>query len=170
MTERTSSSPMDRTAGTRRTGGVKKTLLHRLFKVGTLPRRLRAALEAEGLVLVDEGLRGSVAFHRFRAPGKRFSRRREWFTGAVALTRARFVAFAYGRRLVDVPLDDPRLGEVEARVDAPSWLVLGFDAGLFHPERSGRIEVRIRTRFAAEIAERLRTGGQRRFPSPRVAG
>ncbi len=138
-------------------GPMRKTLLYTLFRVGRVPRRLRPALEAEGLVLVDEGLRGSIAYRHFRAPGKRFRRRREWFTGSVVLTRARFLVFAYGRRLVNVPLDDPRLAGIDVREQAPFTLLLGFDAGLFHPERSGRVEISFRTGHATELARRLTT-------------
>ena len=156
MTDGAEASSMDRPAGTGRTETARKALLYRLFKIGRVPWRLLAALQAEGLVLLDEGLRGSVGYRSFRAPGKRFSRRREWFTGALALTRVRFAAFAYGRRLVNVPLDDPRLAEIEVRAETPGSLLAAFDAGLFHPERSGRVEIRFRTDLAATIADHLR--------------
>ena len=39
---------------------------------GSLRPALRAELEQEGLVLVAEGLSGSLRYAHFKAPGKRF--------------------------------------------------------------------------------------------------
>src|SRR5688572_31667384 len=39
---------------------------------GTLRETLRKELEAEGLVRIEEQLRGSVRYEHFKAPGKRF--------------------------------------------------------------------------------------------------
>lgn len=136
-------------------GSTHTTLLYKLFRVGRVPRRLLPALETEGLVLLDQGARGSIAYQRFRGPGRRFGRRREWFTGCVVLTRVRFVALAYGRRLVNVPLGDPRLAGIEVREHPSSTLLLAFDAGLFLPEQSGRVEVRLRTSHATELVRLL---------------
>lgn len=49
---------------------MSKTLLYRLFGLGGIPQDAVDQIEKEGVVLQDEGIRGSVTFKRFRAPGK----------------------------------------------------------------------------------------------------
>jgi hypothetical protein len=39
---------------------------------GTLKPELRAALESESVVLIDERLPGSITYANFKAPGRRF--------------------------------------------------------------------------------------------------
>ena len=38
---------------------------------GTLKPKLRAALESEGVVLLEEGLPGTITYAHFKAPGRR---------------------------------------------------------------------------------------------------
>ena len=40
---------------------------------GQFKPELRAALESEGLVVLAEGLKGSIRYDNFKAPGKRFN-------------------------------------------------------------------------------------------------
>ena len=49
-------------------------LLSLLLGGGELKSKLKAELEAEGLVLVEERLKGSIRYTHFKAPGKRFHR------------------------------------------------------------------------------------------------
>jgi hypothetical protein len=46
-----------------------KTLLYRLFGVGKISWQLSSTLKVEGIVLLDEGISGSVTYLNFRAPG-----------------------------------------------------------------------------------------------------
>src|SRR2546430_14379501 len=78
-----------------------KTLLYRLFGVGSVPRQLSATLQSEGIVLLDEGIAGSVTYLDFRAPGKRSNWRRQWFTGTIALTQVRLVALQYSNTAIN---------------------------------------------------------------------
>ena len=59
-----------------------KSLLYRLFGAGKIPAPLMSQLNAEGIILFDEGVKGSVTYRNFRAPGKRFSWRRQGFAGS----------------------------------------------------------------------------------------
>lgn len=47
---------------------------------------MRPVLAAEGIVLEDEGVSGSVTFRDFRAPGRRYSLRKSWFLGSLVVT------------------------------------------------------------------------------------
>ncbi len=135
-----------------------KSLLFRLFGVGKLPRRVRSSLEAEGIRTVDEGIGGSVTYRDFKTPRKRFGWRRVWFTGSVAATRKRFVACAFGREVVNIPYDDPRLKKMSAQVEPGSVLVVAFAAQDFQSAMSGRVEMRFRTEKAREFTRCFREG------------
>lgn len=134
-----------------------KALLYRLFRLGKIPKDHRAALEAEGLALVEEGLRGSVTFRRFKAPGKQYSWRKSWFAGSVVLTRKRVVAFAFSKRIINVPFSDPRLMKLKCEVEDDTCLCFSFDAADFNSDMSGTVEVRFTIPQAHLFAERLRS-------------
>jgi hypothetical protein len=142
-------------------GKMIKTLLHRLFGVGRIPGRFRTALETEGVVVVDEGIAGSVTYRHFRVPGRRFRFRRTWFTGSVIVTQKRIAAFAWGRRVVNVPFDDLRIREVGV-LAGEDTLLITFEAGLFHEEMSGQVELRYRTGEARRLAGLLEEARSRR--------
>lgn len=132
-----------------------KTWLHRLFGAGQIPKALRTKLEGEGLILLDEGIGGSITYKNFRAPGKAFAWKRSGFTGAVALTNVRFVAFAFGRQIINVPFDDPRFQQLQCTRDENGDLRVVFDPAIFHDDWSGSVEVRLSTEQADLLYQRL---------------
>jgi hypothetical protein len=135
-----------------------KTLLYRLFGVGSVPRQLSAALQAEGILLLDEGIPASVTYLDFRSPGRRSNWRRQWFTGAIALTRVRLVALQYSNTAINVPGADERIRSLRFSVEEPNTLVVAFDPALFHADWSGTIEYRFRTPQARAFLEQLMGG------------
>jgi hypothetical protein len=132
-----------------------KTLLYRLFGIGKIPAQQNTAIQAEGIVLFDEGISGSVTFIDFRAPGKRASWRRQWFTGSIALTQTRLIAFHYSGKAIDVPLTDERLRQMKFALEGESTLMIAFDPALFHKDWSGTIEYRYKTQEARAFLERI---------------
>jgi hypothetical protein len=138
---------------------MSKTLLHRLFGFGKVPKDALAALEAEGIVLLDEGIRGSITFKNFRAPGRRYHRRRNRFTGSLVMTGTRFVAFIHSKPIINVPLADPHLKELHCSLDATDTLRVAFEAAAFHEKWSGSVECRFATAQAREFLERLEQAG-----------
>ena len=132
-----------------------KTLLHRLFGLGKVPRRVLPNLEQEGIVLLDEGISGSVTFRNFRAPGRRHSWKRSWFTGSLVITGNRFAAFAFSKAIVNVPLDDDRMSELRVSIDGEATLCVQFDPSAFHEDWSGTLECRFSTPLARLFLERL---------------
>jgi hypothetical protein len=134
---------------------LEKTLLYRLFGTGKIPPPLMAQLKDEAIFLLDEGIPGTATYSDFRAPGKYMSWRRTGFTGALALTGTRILALAYSNRIIDVPLDDKRLGGMKYSLEGGPTLCVAFDAGLFHSDWSGRIEYRFRTVQAQNFMTRL---------------
>ena len=140
---------------------MSKTLLYRLFKVGRIPEKLRPVLESEGLRVWDEGLPGRIVLRHFKAPGRRSSYRLERFSGFLAITARRVIGFAYGKPVINVPLDDPRLGRIRLSLVRDVWVELSFDARLFHDDWRGLIRLGFKTplapRFHECLAARCRT-------------
>ena len=135
-----------------------KTLLYRLFGVGSVPRQMSATLQSEGVVLLDEGIAGSVTYLDFHAPGRRSNWRRQWFTGAIALTQVRLVALQYSNTAINVPVDDERMRSMRFSVEEETTLVVAFDPALFHDDWSGTMEYRFRTSQAPAFLEKLMSG------------
>src|SRR5262245_21631998 len=132
-----------------------KTFLYRLFGVGKIPAPLMPELNNEGILLLDEGVRGSVTYRNFRAPGKRSSWRRQWFTAAIALTKIRLLALWYANPIINVPLADERIKAMRYSLEDGAALCIAFDAALFHTDWSGTIEYRFRTPQAQQFLELL---------------
>src|SRR5262245_55038884 len=109
-----------------------KTFLYRLFGIGKIPAPLMSELNNEGILLLDEGVRGSVTYRNFRAPGKRSNWRRQWFTAAIALTKIRLLALSYANPMINVPVADERMRAMRYSLEAGVVLCIGFDAGEVH--------------------------------------
>jgi len=94
-----------------------KTLLYRLFGVGKIPEQFMTTLKSEGILAFDEGIKGSITYRDFRAPGKYSAWRRQWFTGSVVLTQVRLVSLLSLSRAIDVPLADERIRSMRFSVE-----------------------------------------------------
>ena len=83
---------------------------NRLLGKGTLKPSLRAELEAEGVVLIEEGLVGSIRYSHFKAPGKRFHGKITPERIGLGISEQRVVAYCRSGRakLVDSPFTSPR--------------------------------------------------------------
>jgi hypothetical protein len=138
-----------------RRGRTGKTFLYRLFGFGKIPKRVLPTLEREGIVLLDEGISGWVTFRNFRAPGRRYSRRRSWFTGSLVITGNRFAAFAFSRAIINVPLDDDHMSELRVSLDGEATLCVQFDPSAFHEDWSGSVKLQFSTPLARLFSERL---------------
>lgn len=132
-----------------------KSLLYRLFGVGKMPATLMSQLKNEGIALMDEGVKGSVTYRDFRAPGKRFGWKRQWFIAAIALTKIRLLALHSSNPVINVPLTDERIHALRYSMENGDTLCVAFDAALFHADWSGTIEYRFRTPQAQHLLERL---------------
>ena len=133
-----------------------KTLLYRLFGIGKIPEQFMATLRAEGILAFDEGIKGSVTYLDFRAPGKRFGWRRQWFSASIALTKVRLVALQYSNPAINVPFSDERIRRLRFSVEGEDTLLVAFDPSLFHDDWSGTMEYRFHTLQARALLETLR--------------
>ena len=120
---------------------------------GQFPEAMRTQLGAEGVVVMEENLPGSITWRHYRAPGRRYGYRRLGTRGSVALTSERLVVWGAGHPQIDVPLRHPLIRAIEASVDQPGRLLLAFDAHAFHDDTSGQIEVRLKTERADHLVE-----------------
>ncbi len=134
---------------------MKKTLIYRLFRIGQIPLRARQQIEREGVVMQEEGIAGSVTFKDFRAPGKSYSHRRNWFSGSLILTEKHLLAFRFSRSIIGVAWDDPRARQLEYSLEDENSLLVAFDASTFNEEWSGRVELRFSTAVAADFLHRI---------------
>jgi len=140
---------------------MKKTLLYRLFGIGKIPAHESAAIEREGVVLLDEGFKGTATYRNFRTPRRYSSWRRRGFTASIALTGERLLAFQYARPIIDVPLTDERFHQLDFSVGSEGALTIAFDASLFRSFWSGSLEYRFYTPLAPDFFNRL-TAEQKR--------
>ncbi len=136
---------------------MRKSILYKLFKIGRIPKKVRPVLESEGIVACDEGLRGWIFMKDFRAPGKWFKYRRAGFSGFLAVTRKRVIAYTYWRPIINIDFDHPGISELELELVKPGKLVIAFEASVFNPEMKGRIEVSFHTYKAGEFYRMIRS-------------
>ena len=132
-----------------------KTLSYRWFGTGKIPAAVASELNGEGVILLDEGIKGSVTYTNFHRPGKYSGWEKRGFTAAIALTQKRLLVLSGGSPAIDVPLTDDRLRAMQFSVEKEKYLRVVFDAGLFQPEWSGTIEYRIHTPSAEEFLQKL---------------
>lgn len=130
---------------------MRKTVLYRLFKIGGIPKKLRTLLESEEIVVSDEGIGGWAIMKDFHAPGKRFLHRREGFSGFLAITRKRVVAYTYWKPVINVPMDDPGLKAITAELVDHECIDLSFESADFNPGWKGRVVLRFKTPRAPEF-------------------
>lgn len=139
---------------------MKKALLYRLFGVGKIPAAAVQALTTEGVVLMDEGLGGSVTYRNFRSPGRISSYRKVGLITSIAVTNKRLTAFSGNDPVIDVELKDPRIKQIAFSVESNGALLAAFDASLFHDDWSGTLEYRFRTPLALQIIDHIELGSR----------
>jgi hypothetical protein len=128
--------------------------LRRLFLgAGRLPEPLRAQLLADDVLVLEEGLFGSVTYHHFRAPGRRVSFAKQATSAAIAVTATRLVVLAGGMKHIDIPHRHPLRAMVDVQMETPGRVRFTYDAGATNTALSGRVEVRLHTGQAARITE-----------------
>jgi hypothetical protein len=138
---------------------------------GTLTPALRASLESEGLVLIEEGLRGSVRYRRFRAPGRRHHGKVTGERIGLAVSEERFVVYCRSGsvELIDTPFSNPRLGTLDVSLEGDDTVAIRIDYDRAEvPNVSGEITIRARTQNAANVVDhvRARLGGGEARPAP----
>jgi hypothetical protein len=141
---------------------------------GRFPAELHAEFQAEGLVLLEEGLACSVSFAGYRGPHFPDGSGTQQTLAAIAVTRRRLVIWTGRSKHVDLPHQHPLRDVVGVSLGAPERMLFDagagafhpapadrilfeYDAGAFHPERSGQVTVCLCTPQASRVMEALAT-------------
>jgi hypothetical protein len=134
-----------------------KTLFYRFFRIGGLSGQLKAQLESEGILLLDEGIWGSVTYIKFHRPGMSSGWEREWFSVSLVITQTRFAAIgSRSRPMINVPFADERFSGLVFSVEKAGLLQVAFDASLFHSDWSGTLEYRFHTSEAQAFMDMVK--------------
>lgn len=134
---------------------MRKSLLYLWFGIGKLPADMTKVFADEGVLLSDEGLKGSVTYRNFHRPGKYAAYQRVGLAVSIVVTNRRLFAYGGDKPLIDAEFSDPRLKEIAFSVEPDGTLLAAFDASLFRNDWSGTLEYRFRTLAAAEFVERI---------------
>jgi hypothetical protein len=125
---------------------------------GTLRPKLRAALESEGIVMVEEGLPGRISYEHFKAPGRRHDGKIVGECLGLGISEKRLALYCrWGRvKLIDTPFTEPRLSALEASLEHDDTVALRIDYDRAEvPNVSGQMTIRAVTPNAASIVEQL---------------
>lgn len=130
-----------------------------LLGTGTFKPEQRTVLESEGLVTIEEGLRGSVRYRHFKAPGRRFHGKVTLERLAVGISERRLAVYCRSGRvkLIDSAFSDPRWQAVAVSLHDGDTVSIRVDydrAGV--PDVSGEIEIRAKTPNAPSVVEHLK--------------
>ncbi len=124
---------------------VTKTILYRLFGFGSVPKQLRPVLEQEGMVVCDEGIGGRLVTKHVDGPGKRYRNRTEGFSGCLVITKERVVCYTYGKRQINISIEDPKIANLYVDTPDKNSLWLSFESSSFREGWDGVIEFRFNT-------------------------
>lgn len=136
-----------------------------LLGTGKLKPRLRAALEAEGLVALEEGLTGSIRYTNFKAPGKRFNHKVTAECIGIGISEQRLAVYCRSGRvkLIDTPFSEPRLSALEVSLDGGETVALRIDYDRVQvPKVSGQLTISATTPQAPHLVEHLHARLNRR--------
>ncbi len=138
---------------------MKKAISFMLFKLGAIPKRLRATLDLEGILVADEGMRGWIISKNVKGPGRRYIYRARGFSGCLVVTRKRILCFTYWQSQIDIAIDDPRISQIFVDIPREGRLTISFELSVFRDGWAGVIEFRFKTRKAHEFYAAMRSIG-----------
>ncbi len=134
---------------------MKKSFLHRLFKLGAIPNKMLPIIVNEGIVISDEGMAGWFITKDVKGPGKRYRYRKEGFSGWLAVTNKRILCYTFSKRQINISVDDPRIGSIHIGTDSVETLSISFESSVFREEWEGEIELRFKTEKAQQFYQVL---------------
>jgi hypothetical protein len=140
---------------------MKKTLLYRFFGLGRIPRQLRPMLALEGIVVADEGIGGWFIAKHVTGPGRRYRNRAEGFSGCLVVTKQRILCYTYGKRQINISVDDPKVSALHVTLPKAETLSIAFESSVFREEWRGVMEFRFNTERARLFHDTLISIGAR---------
>ena len=145
---------------------MKKTLLYRLFGLGSVPKKLLSQLEQEGIVISDEGMSGWFIAKHVNAPGKRYRHCSEGFSGCLVVTNERVICYTYGKRQINISVGDPKIASLYVDNLKEDKLSLSFESSDFREGWNGLIEFRFNTTKAHQFRGALTEIGAQQGAAP----
>src|SRR5688572_5580235 len=100
-----------------------KTVLYKLFGIGKIRERLLSELKSEEIIVSDEGIKSTLTYKNFRAPGRYSNWKRRWFSGAIALTKKRLVLQQYSQPVINLELTDERFKKIKVSLETEDTLL-----------------------------------------------
>ena len=134
---------------------MNKTVLYRLFKIGGIPKKMSPVLAAEGIEVSDEGIGGWFVTKKVKGPGKRYINRTEGFSGCLVVTGKRIVCFTYGKRQINISVEDPKISEIFVNIPKEKTLSISFESSRFRDGWAGVIEFLFKTEKAQQFHDAL---------------
>ena len=133
-----------------------KSWLYKIFGTGKIRETLLNELKGEEIIASDEGIKSTLTYKNFRAPGRYSNWKRRWFSGAIALTKKRLVLQQYSQPVINLELTDARFEQIKISLETVDTLLFEFEPNLFLADSSGQIEWRCRTPHAKVIIDYFR--------------
>ncbi len=133
-----------------------KTFLYKLFGIGKIHEPVISQLKSEGIIALDEGIKATITYKNFRAPGRYSNWKRRWMTGAVALTEKRLILQQYSQPVINILQNEERFKKITVSQEVENILLFEFSPDLFLEFSSGEIEWRCYTSQAKIIADYLK--------------
>lgn len=133
-----------------------KSWFYKIFGAGKIRETLLSELKDEEIIAFDEGIKSTLTYKNFRAPGRYSNWKRRWFAGAIILTDKRLVLQQYSQPVINILLKDERLQKIKVSLEEKDKLLFEFEPHLFLENSSGNIEWRCQTSHAKTIYNRLK--------------
>ncbi len=137
------------------------TILYKLFRIGSIPKKMRTALESESIVLSQEGISGrQITLSTEGLSKKGYINSNNWFSGSIIITKKRVVFCTFSTAQIDLSINGPRLSLIYAKLVEPDILIISFDSKLFQSiglfnDEMGIIELQYNTAKAQEFFKTL---------------
>jgi len=129
----------------------RKTWSYWLLRRGRVPKRWLGTLEAEGISLRDEGIPVTVTFRNYREQGRHYRFKRMRGSGAIVLTRRRLAVFYARWALLNVRFDEDSWQLFDVTSPEPCVIYITLDVSALDDDRSGRLDIRLRTSAAGDL-------------------
>ncbi len=141
---------------------MKKSILYRLFRIGSVPGKIRQVIESENIRILEEGISGWFRAGNVKGPHKRYICRRSWFLGFLAVTASRIIFYSFGKRQINILLSDPGIKELYIGMPKPETLSISFEASAFRTGWKGSLQYDFKTDKAPQFYDILLSYGASR--------
>lgn len=147
---------------------MKKILLYRLFRLGSIPEKLLLLLKQEGIIVSDNGIDGCFIAQHVNGPKKKYRHQSEGFSGCLVITKEKVVCYTYRRRQINISVKDPKITKLYVKTLNEEKLYLSFKSTDFQDSWNGVIKFQFNTKKALQFHKALieigaQHGSEKRF-------